>query len=81
MTAKITARGRNQYTQDSLAAQARFLRAIKAGRITSGVEAARMFSVGEATIWNWVANARRNGQRIATSTGGAWCLLSKGNGK
>ncbi len=74
MTAKLTTRV-TKHTLRSEAAQVKFMRAIRGGKISGASTAAELFDVTEATIWNWVANARRNGQRIATRTGGAWELL------
>ena len=65
-------------TQRSLALRAKFMKALRAGQISSWQEAAALLDVSHTSVFNMLRDARRDGHRIATRTGGAWLIVGRG---
>lgn len=72
MTAKRTTH-KTQVRSEAM--QAKFLQAIRAGRISVWQDATKLLDVSHTTVFNMLARARRDGHRIATRTGGAWEIM------
>jgi len=72
MTAKLTT---HKSKARSLAMQARFLKAIRAGQIAAWQDAAELLDVSHTSVFNMLRQARQDGHRIATRTGGAWEIM------
>lgn len=54
---------------------AKFLTAIKQGKITSGSQAAAKFGVSQTSIWKWLSDAKALGYQFSTSGGDSWQII------